>query len=198
MKKRIIALALVLVTALSLVGCGKTEMAEGSLTEGLCYEVTGISPDTVVAVIDGREIPMDLYFYWLNYSAASMADFMNTYMDGFDWDYAVPDGSSVAGLIVEDALSTITRFAVMENLAEENNVILTESQLAELDALREQQESLEREDKFAGKGQKRKDIKPMKKKGLLSGFGKKNKKKDDDEDDFVEELYEDDFDDDLY
>lgn len=67
----------------------------------------------------------------------------------------------------------------------------------ELDALREQQESLEREDKFAGKGQKRKDIKPMKKKGLFAGFGKKGKKKaDDDEDDFVEAYDEDDFDDD--
>ncbi len=70
----------------------------------------------------------------------------------------------------------------------------------ELDELREQQESLEREDKFAGKGKKRKDIKPMKKKGLFAGFGKKGKKKvEDDEDDFVEEYDEDDFeDDDLY
>ena len=69
----------------------------------------------------------------------------------------------------------------------------------ELDALREQQESLEREDTFAGKGKKRKDIKPMKKKGLFAGFSKKDKKKADDEDDFVEEYDEDDFeDDDLY
>ena len=68
---------------------------------------------------------------------------------------------------------------------------------AQLDELREQQV---REDRFAGKGKKRSDIKPMKKKGLFSGFGKKNKKAESDEDDFVEEYDgDDDFeDDDLY
>ncbi len=138
MKKRIIALTLVLVTVLSLVGCGKTEMKEGAITEGLCYDITGISPDTVVAVIDGKEIPMDLYFYWLNYSAASVEDFMTTYMGGMNWDYALEEDSTVAELVKEDAVRTITRFAVMENLAAANNIVLSESELAELDALREE------------------------------------------------------------
>jgi len=68
----------------------------------------------------------------------------------------------------------------------------------QLDELREQQELMEREDKFAKKGgKKRGEIKPMKKKGLFSGFGRKNKKAVSEEDDFVEEYDgEDDFDDD--
>ena len=68
----------------------------------------------------------------------------------------------------------------------------------QLDELREQQELLEREDKFAKKGgKKRNEIKPMKKKGLFGGFGKKNKKAVSEEDDFVEDYDgEDDFDDD--
>lgn len=51
-----------------------------------------------------------------------------------------------------------------------------------------------REDKYAGSGKKKDEIKPMKKKGLFSGFGKKKKAE---EDDFVEENGDDPDDDDL-
>ena len=63
---------------------------------------------------------------------------------------------------------------------------------AQIEEIRQQQEP--REDKYAGSGKKKDEIKPMKKKGLFSGFGKK-KKAEADEDDFVEES-EDDLDDD--
>ncbi|MGN0772252.1 MAG: CARDB domain-containing protein [Candidatus Ventricola sp.] len=62
---------------------------------------------------------------------------------------------------------------------------------AQIEEIRQQQEP--REDKYAGSGKKKAEIKPMKKKGLFSGFGKK--KAGADEDDF-EEDGGDDFDDD--
>ena len=65
---------------------------------------------------------------------------------------------------------------------------------AQIEEIRQQQEP--REDKYAGNGKKKDEIKPMKKKGLFSGFGKK-KKTGADEDDFVEEDDDDPDDDDL-
>lgn len=62
----------------------------------------------------------------------------------------------------------------------------------QVEEIRRKQEP--REDKYAGSGKKKDEIKPMKKKGLFSGFGKK--KNGADEDDFVEDS-DDDFDDDL-
>lgn len=61
---------------------------------------------------------------------------------------------------------------------------------AQIEEIRQQQP---REDKYAGNGKKKDEIKPMKKKGLFSGFGKK-KKAEAEEDDFVED--NDDLDDD--
>lgn len=138
MKKRIIALVLTVLTALSLVGCGGEEFKTGTITEGLCYELTGISPDTVAVKVDGNEIPMDIYFYWLNYSASAVEEIMNYYLGGLDWAYELEDGRTSAELAKEDALSTVTRFAVMENLAAANNVMLGEAEIAELARLREE------------------------------------------------------------
>jgi len=65
----------------------------------------------------------------------------------------------------------------------------------QIEEIRQQQEP--REDKYAGRGKKKDQIKPMKKqkKGFL--FGRK-KAKDEDEDDFVEDYADDDVDDDLF
>ncbi|MBR7146647.1 MAG: peptidylprolyl isomerase [Oscillospiraceae bacterium] len=138
MKKRIIALVLTVLTAFSLVGCGGEEFKTGTITEGLCYELTGISPDTVAVKVDGKEIPMDIYFYWLNYSASAVEEIMNYYLGGLDWAYELEDGRTSAELAKEDALSTVTRFAVMENLAAANNVMLGEAEIAELARLCEE------------------------------------------------------------
>ena len=61
---------------------------------------------------------------------------------------------------------------------------------AQIEEIRQQQEP--REDKYAGQGKKKDEIKPMKKKGLFSGFGKKKQAEEDD----FEEDSGDDFDDD--
>ena len=74
----------------------------------------------------------------------------------------------------------------------EQTIRLSRGQIEEI---RQQQEP--REDKYAGRGKKKDEIKPMKKqkKGFL--FGRK-KAKDEDEDDFIEDYVEDDGDDDLF
>lgn len=69
----------------------------------------------------------------------------------------------------------------------EQTIRLSREQIEEINRQNEP-----REDKYAGQGKKRGEIKPMKKKGLFSGFGRK--KSASDEDEFVEE--NEDFDDD--
>lgn len=77
---------------------------------------------------------------------------------------------------------------IEENKADQT-IRLSRAQVEEI-----RQKQAPREDKYAGSGKKKDEIKPMKKKGLFSGFGKK--KGEADEDDFVEDS-DDDFDDDL-
>lgn len=136
MKKRIIAFALTLVLSLSLVGCGEKKMTEGTITEGLCYELTGISPDTVVAVVDGVEIPMDFYFYWLNYGASYMEDFMSYYGMELDWDLALAGEETVLDFVRNDAMNTAGLFAVMEKMFNEGKLTVTEEAYAQLESQR--------------------------------------------------------------
>lgn len=138
MKKRIIALVLAALTALSLAGCGEKSFSAGTITEGLCYDATGISPDAAALTVDGKDVPMDIYFYWLNYSAAAVEGIMAESFGGLDWDYVLTDGRTVLELVKDEALNTVVRFAVMENFAADNNVVLSEEETAELEALRAQ------------------------------------------------------------
>ncbi|MBQ5739844.1 MAG: peptidylprolyl isomerase [Oscillospiraceae bacterium] len=136
MKKRIIALVLTLVMALSLVGCGEKKMTEGTITEGLCYELTGISPDTVIAVVDGVEIPMDFYFYWLNYGASYMEEFMSYYGMELDWELALSGEETVLDFVRGDAMNTVCLFAVMEKMFNEGKLTVSEEAYAQLEEQR--------------------------------------------------------------
>lgn len=134
--KRLAALALALAMACTLFGCGSTK--SGTITEGVCYETTGISPDATVMTVDGIEVPMDMYFYNLCYAATYMESFMTSYGMEFDWDMDLGDGTNVLDAVRESALVNTKNFAVIEKLAEENNVILGEEALQQLQTQRNQ------------------------------------------------------------
>ncbi len=135
MKKRIIALLLTFVLTLALVGCG-TKMEEGTIKEGLCYEITGISPDTIVAVVEGVEIPMDYYFYWLNFGASYMQNFMSYYGMEFDWDFVVTEDKTVLDFVKEDSMNTVGFFALLEKMMHQGTLTLDEEMLAALETQR--------------------------------------------------------------
>ena len=83
--KRMLGLALALTMLFSLAACGEKEsLGGGEVKEGLCYELTGISPDAVAMTVDGVEVPMDMYFYNICLAAAYMESYLSMY--GMDFD----------------------------------------------------------------------------------------------------------------
>lgn len=136
MKKRIIAFLLAAVTAVSLIGCGKTGNAGDDGKAGICYDLTGIHAGETIVTVDGVELPMDLYFYWLNYNCSYLDNFMQYYGRELDWDAPVTDDKTAADYVKEETLDTLKLFAVTEKLAADNGIELTEEQTAALEEQR--------------------------------------------------------------
>lgn len=143
LKKRIIAfLAAAAITAaltLGITAAFPTVFTAGSIEEGLCYEATGIRPDAVVVAVDGNTASADFYYYMLTYACANMDSVMRYYTgSGIVWDMELSDGKTVGELVREEALTYIKQQLVIENLAEQYGVSLSESDLAELAEVRAQ------------------------------------------------------------
>ena len=143
LKKRITAfLAAAAITAaltLGITAAFPTVFTAGSIEEGLCYEATGIRPDAVVVAVDGNTASADFYYYMLTYACANMDSVMRYYTgSGIVWDMELSDGKTVGELVREEALTYIKQQLVIENLAEQYGVSLSESDLAELAEVRAQ------------------------------------------------------------
>ena len=148
--KRMLGLALALAMLLSLAACGEKEsLGGGEVKEGLCYELTGISPDAVAMTVDGVEVPMDMYFYNICLAASYMESYLSMYGMDFDWTLEIEDGMTMLDAVKEGSLSNTKSFAVIEKLAQENNVVLDEDALESLKTQREQTvENLGGEEEF--------------------------------------------------
>ena len=148
--KRILAAALSLALLVSLAACGgKDRFDTGKVEEGVCYQLTGIAPDAVAMRVDGIDVPMDMYFYNLCYAASSMESYMSMYGMDLDWGMELQEGETVLDVTKDSILENTKSFAVIEKLAQENNVILDEAALSELEAERaETVESLGGEESY--------------------------------------------------
>ena len=99
--------------------------------------------------VDGIDVPMDMYFYNLCYAASYMESYMNMYGMDLDWSMELQEGETVLDVTKDSILENTKSFAVIEKLAQENNVILDEAALSELEAERaETVESLGGEESY--------------------------------------------------
>lgn len=107
----------------------------GSLQEGMSYEVCGVSPDAVVASVDGNGATADLITYWIGYNATYLNSYMQYYGGGaLDWDYVMSDGTAMPDYVKNDVLTTVKQELVIENLAEKYGVELTDEQLSAMES----------------------------------------------------------------
>ena len=136
--KRILAAALSLALLCSLAACaGKDGFGEGKIKEGLCYQLTGISPDAAAMKVDGVEVPMDMYFYNLCYTASYMESYLNMYGMELDWTMELQEGMTLLDAVKDGALGNTKGYAVIEAMAKENNVILSEEDIAAIEEARQ-------------------------------------------------------------
>lgn len=127
MMKRFAALALALVLMMSLAACGGA-MSEGSRTDGIFYEATGVSPDAVLMRVDGADVSAESYFYQLYNMVSNLVMYCG--VDGFDMDSG--DGRSFADLGREYTLQSVKEIALVEPLAKKNKLTLSEEELAKI------------------------------------------------------------------
>lgn len=106
----------------------------GSLQEGMSYDTCGVSPDAVVAAVDGNGATADLITYWIGYSASYLDTYMQYYGGALDWSYTMSDGTTMSDYIKNDVLSTVKQELVIENLAEQYGVTLTDEQKAAIES----------------------------------------------------------------
>ena len=107
----------------------------GSMQEGMSYEVCGVSPDAIVASLDGNGATADLITYWIGYSASYLNSYMQYYGGGaLDWDYVMSDGTAMTDYVKNDVLTTVKQELVIENLAEKYGVTLTDEQKASIES----------------------------------------------------------------
>jgi len=136
--KRILAAALSLALLCSLTACNsKDSFGEGKVKEGICYQLTGISPDAAAMKVDGVEVPMDMYFYNLCYTASYMESYLNMYGMDLDWTMEIQEGMTILDAVKDSALSNTKGYAVIEAMAKENNVILSEEDIAAIEEARQ-------------------------------------------------------------
>ena len=101
----------------------------GSMQEGMSYEVCGVSPDAIVASLDGNGASADLITYWIGYNATYLNSYMQHYGGGaLDWDYTMSDGTTMPDYIKQDVLATVKQELLIENLANKYGVTLTDEQ----------------------------------------------------------------------
>ncbi len=129
MMKRFAALALALVLTMSLVACGGGAMGEGSRTDGIFYEATGVSPDAVLMRVNGVDVTAESYFYQLYNMVSNIALYCGA--DGFDADSG--DGRTYADICREYTMQSVKEIALVEPLAKENGLALTEDDLAAIE-----------------------------------------------------------------
>ena len=107
----------------------------GSMQEGMSYEVCGVSPDAIVASLDGNGASADLITYWIGYNATYLNSYMQHYGGGaLDWDYTMSDGTTMPDYIKQDVLATVKQELLIENLANKYGVTLTDEQRAAIES----------------------------------------------------------------
>lgn len=144
MMKKWISLLLALVMLLC-VACGEKDTGDQAAPAGVYYEVTGIDPQAAALTVDGTEIPIELYCYWiayncsgLEYNLGMMNSMYGLYAELFNedgtmkWDMPLDNDLTIAQMVKDKSVDSALFYATVENMAKEHGVVLTEDDEATL------------------------------------------------------------------
>lgn len=128
--RRIITAALACSLLLPLAACGGRGTPPG---DDLLSRASGIPSDETGLTVDGREVEAWRYLYWLAYTCDSIQTAYDAAGTELDWDAAFGQGT-LADYAAEQALADTVLYAVVENMAEDQDCVLTEEDRAAMEA----------------------------------------------------------------
>ena len=154
MKKTLSGLMALLLLLTVSAGCGNNDAAsDGPISsKGIYYDLTGIDSQETMLEYGGNTAPAELYFYWLGYSCSDVEYRINMYNAYYDnvygdlvdengkiiWDGALDD-TTPSQAAKDGADSNVLSYLVLENMAKEYGVTLTEEDKANMESTLAQQ-----------------------------------------------------------
>ena len=121
MKKRVIALTLLL--CLTLTACGGKKDSQGQAS--FLGAAADMQEDSVLLSVNGREVAAWRYLYWLAYTCDCIRDRYQETGTPLDWKIPVT-GGTLADYAKDQALADTVLYATVENWAEQYDCTLTE------------------------------------------------------------------------
>ena len=124
----------------AMAGCSTADPQPTPAADDIAYQATGISRDTVLFTVDGRDVTADQYLYWLltSISEAKTAGYL---ADDEAWEETIED-QPTSDYLKGQALEISKLYAVVANHAEEAGADVTEEQRAEAEEQLDQMGSL--------------------------------------------------------
>lgn len=124
----------------AMAGCSTADPQPTPAADDIAYQATGISRDTVLFTVDGRDVTADQYLYWLltSISEAKNAGYL---ADDEAWEETIED-QPTSDYLKGQALEISKLYAVVANHAEEAGAGVTEEQRAEAEEHLDQMGSL--------------------------------------------------------
>ena len=138
-----ILLAAVLLVTLC-VGCGQAPVEPS----GIFYDATDINPAETMMTVDGNEIPAERYLYWIMNNCSSLANSLIDYDTNFpgeldmffnedksiNWDANFTGDQTLNQVVRTRAENRMKYDAVIENLAKELDITLTDDDKAAMES----------------------------------------------------------------
>ena len=136
MMKKVLGLSLAGALAVgTLAGCTGSNPTPSATPDpsDMAYQVTGIPRDTVLLTVDGRDVLVEEYLFWM-LSAISTQQQQNYYLlTEESWDGQI-EGTPSKEYLKNDALEACKLYAVIENKATEAGLSISEEDTATMDS----------------------------------------------------------------
>ncbi|MBD5161133.1 MAG: hypothetical protein HDT14_03775 [Oscillibacter sp.] len=154
MKRQLSGLLALILTLSLCAGCGGSpapdaddtpRQPEGQTAGNIFETLTDLDMAETVLELDGNAIPADMYLYWLMYTCSTleyqlnMLSYYGMYTETMDengqikWEESV-DGTPLLDIVREQAEGSSLSYALIENVAKEQGVELTEQEREAMDA----------------------------------------------------------------
>ncbi len=113
----------------------KPALTPAQLQEGVVCEVTGIPADEVVMRLGDNTASAELYAFWLGRECENLESAYGIDVEA-KWDEEIEAGKTLREFIHEDVLDLLKQQLVLENLAKEYDVAITDEDAAAISARR--------------------------------------------------------------